>query len=80
LELIGKIKRRKIYYVQVRNNPELKFSLPKNDWLAFTIANQEDEELVPPIVKACMDKKVSYTCSAGNLAHRTEFYWSQIRV
>ena len=77
MELLGRINRRKIYYVQVRNNPEWKNSLSKNDWIVFTIANKEDEELVPPAVKICMDKKVAYTCSAGTLAHWTEQYFDE---
>ncbi len=51
MELIGRIERRKVYYVQIRNNSTWKKSIPKRDWLAFTIADKEDEELVPPIVK-----------------------------
>ncbi|WP_245758225.1 hypothetical protein [Bizionia echini] len=51
--------------------------MPKNDWVVFTIANKEDEELVPPVVKICMDKNVSYTCSAGTLAHWTEQYFDE---
>ncbi|MGO4911691.1 hypothetical protein [Leeuwenhoekiella sp. W20_SRS_FM14] len=77
MELIGRINRRKIYYVQIRNNSEWKSSLPKSDWVAFTIANKEDEELVPPSVKVCMDKNVSYTCSAGTLALWTENYFDE---
>lgn len=77
MQFIGRINRRKIYYVQVRNNTEWKFSLPNKDWVAFTIANEEDEELVPPAVKTCMDKNVSYTCSAGTLANWTENYFDE---
>ena len=77
MELIGRIDRRKIYYVQIRNNTEWKSSLPKKDWVAFTIANKEDEELVPPTVKICMDRNVSYTCSAGTLAHWSEQYFDE---
>lgn len=75
MELIGRINRRKIYYLQIRNNSEWKSSLPKNDWVAFTIANKEDEELVPPSVKVFMNRNVSYTCSAGTLANWTENYF-----
>ena len=77
MELIGKINRRKIYYVQIRNNSDWKSSLPKKDWVAFTIVNKEDEELVPPAVKICMDNNVSYTCSAGTLANWTEQYFDE---
>ncbi|MEJ8591626.1 hypothetical protein JSO54_10320, partial [Riemerella anatipestifer] len=77
MELIGRIDNRKIYYVQIRNNSEWRFSLPKNDWVVFIIANKEDEELVPPTVKICMDKNVSYICSAGTLAQWTEKYFDE---
>lgn len=77
MECIGRINRRKIYYVQIRNNPNWKSALPNVDWVAFTIADIEDDELVPPAVKICMDKNVSYTCSAGNLGHMTEQYFDE---
>ena len=77
MEFIGRINKRKVYYVQIRNNSAWKSKLPKNDWVAFTIANKEDEELVPPVVKICMDKDVSYTCSAGNLGQMTKLYFDE---
>jgi len=77
MELIGRIKRRRIYYVQIRNNPDWKTSLPKQDWVAFTIANKEDEELIPPIVKVCLDNNVRLTCSVGNHASMTEEYFDE---
>jgi len=77
MEFIGRINKRKVYYVEIRNNSEWKSALPKNDWIAFTIANKEDEELVPPAVKVCMDKNVSYTCSAGKFGHMTEQYFDE---
>lgn len=77
MELIGKINHRKIYYIQIRNNPTWKTSLPKRDWVAFTIANEEDEELIPPVVKVCIDNDVSYTFSAGILAQQTENYFDE---
>lgn len=75
MEFIGQIKRRKIYYVQIRNNSEWKSKLPNNDWLAFTITNEEDIELIPPAVKTCLDRNVLYTCSAGDSAHFAELYF-----
>lgn len=77
MELIGRIERRKIYYLQIRNNLTWKNSLPKRDWVVFTIANKEDEELVPPTVKECIDRNVSYTCSVGNYAHMTEEFFDE---
>lgn len=77
MEFIGRINRRRVYYVPIRNNPEWKSSLPKNDWVVFTIADKEDEEWIPPVVKICLDQNVSYTCSTGGLAHRTEDYFDE---
>lgn len=77
MELIGRINYRKIYYLQVRNNPHWKTSLPKSDWVAFIIANEEDEELIPPVLKVCINNDVSYTCSAGTLADKTENYFDE---
>ena len=77
MELIGRIERRRIYYLQIRNNWEWKKYLPKKDWAAFTIANKEDEELVPSMVKTCFDKNVSYTCSAGEYAQMTEAFFDE---
>lgn len=77
MEQLGRIGKRKVSYIQVRNNVGWEKALPKTDWVAFTITNEEDEEMVPPAVKACMDKDVSYTCNAGVLAHRTEFYFDE---
>lgn len=77
MELIGNINRRKVYYIQIRNNSDWITSLPNKDWVAFTIANIEDEELVSPAVKVCLDRNVSYTCSAGTMAHLSEDYFDE---
>ncbi len=77
MQLIGRIGRRKIYYVQIRNNATWKITMPKKDWLAFTIANDEDEELVPTVVKACLDRNVAYTCSVGTYAAMTEAFFDE---
>ena len=75
MELLGRINKRKIYYTKRRNNPEWNLSLPKNDWIAFTISNKEDEELVPPVVNICLDKNVLYACNAGEFGSQTEDYF-----
>ena len=77
MELIGRINRKKIYYIQIRNNPNWESDLPNNDWIAFTIANEEDEELIPPTVKICIAKNVSYTSSTGEFALRTKGYFDE---
>jgi len=75
MELLGRINRRKIYYVQVRNNSEWKNSLPKNDWIAFTISNEEDEELIPHVVNVCLDKNILFACNAGEFGSQAEDYF-----
>ena len=75
MEFIGRINRRKIYYVQRRNNPNWKYSLPKKDWIAFTISNKEDEELIPPVVNVCLDKKVLFATNAGEFGSQAEDYF-----
>lgn len=75
MEFLGRINRRKIYYVQRRNNSGWKSSLPKKDWIAFTISNKEDEELIPPVVNICLDKNVLYVCNAGEFGSQAEDYF-----
>ncbi|WP_431137378.1 hypothetical protein [Psychroserpens mesophilus] len=75
MELIGKIGRRKIYYVQIRNNSEWKSSLPKKDWIAFTISNNEDKELIYSAVNVILNKNVLYACNAGEFGSQTEDYF-----
>ena len=72
MELLGKVGRRPIHYLAVRNNRDWKHSLPKGEWVVFTIANKGDEELVYPVAKACLDHKVGAICSGGEIAHWTE--------
>ena len=67
MEFISRIKHRKAYYIPVRNNPNWKKGLPKNDWIVFIVANQEDEEILPSITKICIDKNVSYACCVGTV-------------
>ena len=62
MELIGQVEERKIYYLPIRNNPTWKKNMPKGNWVAFTIVNKEDEELVKPVVEECLNRNVSYTC------------------
>ena len=86
MELLGKIQHRKIYYLQIRNNRDWKSQLPDRDWIAFTIANKEDEELVASSTRILLENNVSYTCSAGGMARLTEDYideeicWMQVNA
>ncbi|WP_394751082.1 hypothetical protein [Spongiimicrobium salis] len=75
MELLGRINRREIFYVKRRNNPDWKYSLPGNNWIAFIIANNEDEEMIPLAVNVCLDKNVLYVCNTGEFGSRAEDYF-----
>lgn len=77
MKFLGRIQRKKIYYIALREDGNWKHRLPKKDWIAFTIANEEDEELVASSITACLDKNVSYTCSVGEIASRSEDYFDE---
>ena len=77
MELIGSIANRKIYYLPIRNNSTWQASMPISDWVVLTIADREDADLVPMVVKACLNSKVSYTCSVGAYAVMTEAYFDE---
>lgn len=47
------------------------------NWLAFTIADNADKELLKEVVKSCLDKGVCYACSAGMLAGLTEAHFDE---
>ena len=65
---LGQINDRQILYINVRTDPNWFDKLPLDNWVVFTIADKQDEELLIDAVPKCMDKLVTYTCSAGQLA------------
>ena len=52
----------------MRTAPDWFDKLPLDNWVVFTIADKQDEDLLTSAVPKCMDKLVAYTCSAGQLA------------
>ncbi|MDQ3016412.1 MAG: hypothetical protein M3R25_06820 [Bacteroidota bacterium] len=66
--LIGHIYKRQIHYFHIRTDPYWIDKLPVDNWVAYTIADHEDEDLVMKAIPICLDKQVTYTCSAGSLA------------
>ena len=80
MEPLGQIGPRKIYYLSIRNQPNWMACLPQQNWVAFTIAHEEDAALVPEMVEACLDQNVSYTCSTGSYAHTTEDFFDESAV
>ncbi len=77
MELLGRVNRRKVFYIQIRNNPKWAKSLPNQDWIAFTVANEEDDEMIPSVIKVCLDQNVSCACSAGEFAKMSEEYFDE---
>ena len=60
--------------------------MPSSNWLAFTIADIADKELLYDMIVKCLDKNVLYTCSTGQLASDTEdcfdgeIVWRQVQA
>ena len=74
---IGRLNDRQIFYTNVRADLSWFDKLPSSNWLAFTIADIEDKELLNDTTIKCLDKNVLYTCCAGQLASETEDYFDQ---
>jgi hypothetical protein len=77
MERIGKIREREIFYISIRENPEWLILLPTEKWVAFTIADTEDKEILNECTVGILNKNVTYTCSAGELASLTEDYFDE---
>lgn len=48
-----------------------------DNWVAFTVVDSEDKELIEETVSHCLDKGTFFTCSAGQLAALTEDYFDE---
>jgi hypothetical protein len=68
VENLGQINNRRILYINVRSDPNWPDKLPFDTWVVFTIADEQDEALLIDAVPKCLDKQVTYTCSARQLA------------
>lgn len=51
--------------------------LPASNWIAFTIADNNDKDLLYDTTIKCLDSGVNYTCSAGQLGSDTEDYFDE---
>lgn len=74
---IGEYNDRQIFYTNVRTDFNWFDKLPPSNWLAFTIADTADKELLNDTTIKCLNKSVLYTCSAGQLGSDTEDYFDQ---
>ena len=77
MQLIGMINNRQIYYSNIRKDMDWFQKLPFGNWCAFTIADDEDIELIDFVVAKCIDNQVVYTCSSGKLAEYTEDFFDE---
>ena len=83
---IGELNDRQIFYTNVRTDSDWFDKLPSANWLALTIADTQDKDLLNDTVIKCIDKNVLYTCSLGQLASETEDYfdeeivWRQVQI
>ncbi len=77
MERLGKIHDREIYYISTKDESEWLNLLPTEKWVVFTIADKENREILPESTSRILDKNVTYTCSAGELADLTEQYFDE---
>jgi len=77
MERIGKINDREIFYISIRDNLNWMKLLPTEKWVAFTISDNEDKEMLNDCTIGILDKNVTYTCSAGELGSLTEDYFDE---
>jgi hypothetical protein len=69
---LGHIKYRKILYTNIRADQNWSNTLPTDNWIVFTIADDPDQDLINEAVDLCIDKSVCYVCCAGKLSSLTE--------
>ena len=77
MERIGKINDREIFYISTKDKLEWLDLLPTEKWVVFTIADKENKEILYESTAKILDKNVTYTCSAGELAGLTEQYFDE---
>ena len=77
MELLGQINERKIFYCNIRFDRNWFDQITFENWIAFTIADNDDKEFITNMTIRCLDKGVCYTCSTGQLALLTEDYFDE---
>ena len=77
MKILGHIKDRQIFYCNIRVDNNWFLQLPTSNWIAFTIADNDDKDLLNDTTIKCLDNGVNYTCSAGQLGSDTEDYFDQ---
>lgn len=77
MERIGKINNRDVFYISTNDNSNWLDLLPTEKWVVFTIADKENKEILSESTAKILNKNVTYTCSAGELAGLTEQYFDE---
>jgi len=77
LKILGNINSRQILFCNIRTDKDWFLQVPQNSWIAFTIADKEDKDLLSETTKKCLDNGVCYTCSTGELGSDTEDYFDE---
>ncbi|WP_010137168.1 hypothetical protein [Ochrovirga pacifica] len=77
MKRIGKINEREIFYISTKEELEWPNLLPTEKWVALTIADKENGEILHESTSQILDKNVTYTCSAGELSELTEQYFDE---
>ena len=77
MERIGKINDREIFYISTKDESKWLNLIPTEKWVVFTIVDKENKEILHESTSRILDKNVTYTCSAGELAGLTEQYFDE---
>jgi hypothetical protein len=77
MENIGKINDRDIFYISTKDHSDWLNLVPTKHWVVFTIADEENKEILHEGITQILDRNVIYTCSAGELAALTEKYFDE---
>lgn len=80
MELIGHIGERQIFYCNIRSEEDWFKKISFHDWIAFTIADESDKDLLSSLASNSLDAGVCYACCAGQLASLTEDYFDEETV
>jgi hypothetical protein len=74
---LDKLGERQIFYCNIRSDKNWYDKIYFDNWVAFTIADEEDKNLLHDMTVQCIDKGVCYACSAGQSASLTEDYFDE---
>ena len=77
MELLGQIGERQIFYCHIRSDEKWFDAISFDNWIAFTIADVEDKQLVQSMTVGCIERGVCYACCTGQLASLTEDYFDE---